>query len=152
MTANTDELAATHGHRNEVWLVGRLAGEAMERQLPSGSLLVSFRVVVRRGSVMHGPSIDALDCIAWEDKVQRVVLDWLAGDLVEVRGSLRRRFWRGASGSASRCEVEVGVARRLAQAASNKSRRAARTLSCAAQPHVIQGADPLVVSAPVLPP
>jgi single-strand DNA-binding protein len=153
MTTNTEELTTTHGHRNEVWLVGRMAGLAKEREMPSGTLLVSFRVVVRRDNVMPGPSFDALDCIVWDGRVQRVVRDWVAGDLVEVRGALRRRFWRAVSGSVSRCEIEVGVARRLAQAAPETiRRRGPRTLSCAAQPILAQRPERLVVSALVLPP
>lgn len=153
MTTNTEELTAAHGHRNEVWLVGRLAGKAKEREMPSGMMLVSFRVVVRRDNAGHGPNFDALECIAWEGRVQRVIRDWLAGDLVEVRGALRRRFWRAVTGSASRCEIEVGVARRLAHAAPNTIRRGGpRTLSCAAEPIVTQRPGRLVVSALVLPP
>ena len=33
--------------------------------------------------------------------------------MVEVEGVLRRRFWRGAAGPASRYEVEVVALRRL---------------------------------------
>jgi single-strand DNA-binding protein len=103
-------------HRNEVTLVGRLAGEIRERPMPSGALLCSFRLVVRRETAAHGPNIDALDCVAWLATVRQAVLRWSVGDLIEVRGAVRRRFWRGVSGPASRCEIEVGLARRLARA------------------------------------
>jgi single-strand DNA-binding protein len=103
-------------HRNEVTLVGRLAGEAQERPMPSGAMLCSFRLVVRRDSALRGPSIDTLDCVAWLTAVRQSVLSWSAGDLVEVRGAVRRRFWRGVSGPVSRCEIEVGIARRLSRA------------------------------------
>jgi single-strand DNA-binding protein len=103
-------------HRNEVTLVGRLAGEIRERPMPSGALLCSFRLVVRRETAAHGPNIDALDCVAWLATVRRAVLRWSVGDLIEVRGAVRRRFWRGVSGPVSRCEIEVGLARRLARA------------------------------------
>jgi single-strand DNA-binding protein len=103
-------------HRNEVTLVGRLADGAQERPMPSGAVLCSFRLVVRRDSVSRGPSIDTLDCVAWLAAVRHTVLRWSAGDLVEVRGAVRRRFWRGVSGPVSRCEIEVGIARRLARA------------------------------------
>jgi single-strand DNA-binding protein len=84
--------------------------------MPSGATLCSFRVVVRRDSVARGPSIDTLDCVAWLAAVRQAVLRWSAGDLIEVRGAIRRRFWRGVSGPVSRCEIEVGIARRLARA------------------------------------
>jgi single-strand DNA-binding protein len=38
------------------------------------------------------------------------------GDIVEVRGSLRRRFWRAGPGAVSRTEVEVVRLRRVAAA------------------------------------
>ncbi len=103
-------------HRNEVTLIGRLAGDIRERPMPSGAMLCSFRLVVRRESAAHGPNIDALDCVAWLTTVRRAVVRWSAGDLIEVRGAVRRRFWRGVSGPVSRCEIEVGLARRLARA------------------------------------
>jgi single-strand DNA-binding protein len=101
-------------HRNEITLVGRLAAEASERVMPSGSTLCSFRLVIRRNNPGQGPPVDTLDCAAWSRSVRRVARLWSAGDLVEVRGALRRRFWRGPGGVVSRCEVEVGSARRLA--------------------------------------
>lgn len=102
-------------HRNEITLVGRLAGEVSERLMPSGSTLCSFRLVIRRNNPGQGPPVDTLDCAVWTDSVRRIAQQWSAGDMVEVRGALRRRFWRGAGGVVSRCEVEVGSARRLAR-------------------------------------
>jgi single-strand DNA-binding protein len=115
------------GHRNEVMLIGRLAADIQERTMPSGAVLCSFRLVVRRaGSATLGPNLDTLDCVAWGDAVQKVVRRWSAGDLVEVRGALRRRFWRSATGSVSRCEIETAVVRRLARGAPATSRRTTR--------------------------
>jgi single-strand DNA-binding protein len=106
-------------HRNEVTVVGRLWGPVQQRALASGVVLCRFRVVVRRERATGGTSVDALDCVVpGPGAVQRAVCRWSAGDLVEVRGALRRRCWRGVSGGvASRCEIEVEVARRLATAA-----------------------------------
>src|SRR5436305_4631328 len=105
--------------RNEVVLVGRLAAPPMARQLPSGDTVTSFRVVVRRpASARHRPSsptVDALECSAWRGELRRRVRAWEAGDLVEVAGAVRRRFWRSTSGAASTWEVEVARARRLAR-------------------------------------
>jgi single-strand DNA-binding protein len=110
-------------HVNEVRLVGRLAAEAQLRQLPSGDGLLVFRLVVARDpggarTAMPGPGIDTFGCVAWRGDVQRVVAAWSPGDVVEVSGALRRRFWRGPGGPASRCEVEVRRARRMRRAPS----------------------------------
>jgi single-strand DNA-binding protein len=101
---------------NEVRLVGRLAAAAEEKELPSGDVLVTFRLVVGRPPAQRrerSPTVDTIDCSAWRAGVRRSVRRWQAGDTIEVSGALRRRFWRGPSGAASRSEVEVATARRL---------------------------------------
>jgi single-strand DNA-binding protein len=109
-------------HRNDVVLVGRLAAPADERELPSGDRLVSFRVVVGRPDVrpavegVRRTTVDALECTAWRADVRRSALAWQPGDVVEVTGALRRRFWRAGGGPASRVEVEVARARRVRRA------------------------------------
>lgn len=110
-------------HTNEVRLVGRLAVEPVRRELPSGDVLVSFRLVVERGAVRRGagasssstrsPTVDTLECAAWRKDVQRSLSRALAGDVLEVQGALRRRFWRTGAGPASRSEVEVTSLRRV---------------------------------------
>jgi single-strand DNA-binding protein len=106
--------------RNDVVLVGRLAAAPTLRELPSGDGLMSFRVVVRRPEGPRrrrgSPTVDALECAAWRADVRRAVRSWTAGDIVEVTGALRRRFWRGAGGAASVWEIEVSKARRLVRA------------------------------------
>ncbi|MDQ1687230.1 MAG: single-strand DNA-binding protein [Frankiaceae bacterium] len=105
-------------HHNEVRLVGRVAAEALERELPSGDVLVQLRLVVRRRAHRGTPPrqpIDTLDCVAWLAAPRRSLLSLDPGDTVEITGELRRRFWGGASGS-SRYEVEVHKAKRLARA------------------------------------
>ncbi len=121
MTADTTRAARTAApaaHVNEVHLVGRFAGESRRRELPSGDVLVSFRVVVsrtrpRRGATAVGPTVDTVDCAAWRSDVQRSVGRVADGDVVELHGSLRRRFWRVGTGAASRSEVEVVRLKRL---------------------------------------
>ena len=104
--------AVVEGH-NEVVLGGRVSGEPTVRVLPSGDELVSWRLVVgrdNRGVSASGrqlPTVDTIDCVAFKAAVRRVAARWIGGEVVEVRGELRRRFWRGAQGAASRCEVEV---------------------------------------------
>jgi single-strand DNA-binding protein len=106
-------------HCNEVRVVGRLAAAAEVRPMPSGDAMVAFRVVVERPAAEvaksrpRTPTVDTLDCVAWRADVRRSASSWSAGDLVELTGSLRRRFWRGAHGPASRTEIEVRRGRRL---------------------------------------
>jgi single-strand DNA-binding protein len=97
---------------NEVRLVGRVAAEPVTRTLPSGDTLVTFRLVVDRApGGRSAQTVDALECSAWTARVQRSVLRWRPGDVVEVTGAIRRRFFRGAGGAASRVEVEVASAK-----------------------------------------
>ncbi len=103
---------------NEVTLVGRLSQPAEEQTLPSGSELWKFRVIVGRPpSAASRVTVDALDCVVWTKRPARSVATWRSGDLVEVRGSLRRRFFAPTGGGrVSRCEVEVASARLIRRA------------------------------------
>jgi single-strand DNA-binding protein len=109
------------GH-NEVVLGGRVSGEPTVRVLPSGDELVSWRLVVGRdnrrvsSSGRQLPTVDTIDCVAFKAGVRRTAARWAGGEVIEVRGELRRRFWRGAQGAASRCEVEVLEIRKIAAA------------------------------------
>ena len=108
--------------RNEVILVGRVSGAPQERELPSGDVLVSWRVVVdrppsrRSTPSVRSPTIDTLDCVAWSAGVRRTARGLCDGDMVTVEGALRRRFWRAGAGASSRTEVEVSGLRRLRRA------------------------------------
>ena len=104
---------------NEVRLVGRLSQDPELRTLPSGDPLRTFRVVVPRAgpSVSRAP-VDALDCTVWSGRSRRTVATWRAGDLVEVGGAVRRRFFRAGGGSVSRVEIEVASARVIRRRAS----------------------------------
>ncbi len=110
----------TSGTRNEVVLVGRVSGEPVERELPSGDAIVCFRVVVDRPAPrravpdgVRAVTVDALDCVAWTGTVRRTARGLLDGDVVVVEGSLRRRFWRAGAAANSRTEVEVTSLRRV---------------------------------------
>lgn len=134
--------AAAAPHRNEVVLVGRVAAAPVSRALPSGDVLVTFRLVVQRprvGSPAPGPrtpTVDTIDCVALRAAVRRGAARWEAGDVVEVTGALRRRFWRGPAGPVSRCEVEVQRARRLARPSTTvRPRRAAPVSGDADEAH-----------------
>jgi single-strand DNA-binding protein len=96
---------------NQVYLRGTFAAEAVIRELPSGDQLCSFRVTVVRPP--GGRSrVDSIDCVSTKAGVRRAALRRQPGDLVEVSGSLRRRFWRSPAGvPTSRYEVEVSELR-----------------------------------------
>ncbi len=95
---------------NEVRLQGRWHG-AQQRELPSGDVLVTARVVVARPE----GGVDTLDCAIWPARLRRKVLGWAEGSQVELDGSLRRRFWRTPAGAASRYEVHVSRIQRVAR-------------------------------------
>ncbi|NHC47084.1 single-stranded DNA-binding protein [Motilibacter aurantiacus] len=139
----TTEPGSVAAHRNEVMLVGRLAASAQERELPSGDLVVTVRLVVDRPPRSRGrarAAVDALECCsAFRADVRRRALAWAAGDVVQVEGALRRRFWRSPTGPASRGEVEVEWARRvLAERATARSRP---ETTAVAAPSPAQGPD-----------
>ena len=102
---------------NEVRLVGRLAAEADSRTLPSGDTVALVRVVVdrpatRRSGAGRAPSVDTVDCAIWTAALRRRAASLKPGTVIEVEGSLRRRFWRAPGGGAvSRYEVEVSAVR-----------------------------------------
>jgi single-strand DNA-binding protein len=101
---------------NEVLLVGRLSAPAEERTLPSEAVMCTFMVVVDRldSELRSRQRVDVLSCVAWTPRLRRQVLAWSEGDVVEIRGALRKRFFRtGGGATGSRVEVEVGSARRV---------------------------------------
>ncbi|OUC94638.1 single-stranded DNA-binding protein [Streptosporangium minutum] len=99
--------------RNEVVLVGRLPEAVRIRSLQSGSTLGSWRVIVRRQQRGRGTRVDTIPCVSFEPEVTVVVAEWLPDDMVEVVGSLRRRWWGSEGSKSSGYEVEVRSARRL---------------------------------------
>jgi single-strand DNA-binding protein len=113
---------------NEVLLRGRVSGDPQARELPSGSTLVSFRIVVaRERTPMTAASkvvSDWVECSAWGARVRKQALSWRDGDHVEVRGSLRRRFFRGEQARSS-VEVEV-LGGRLVRRAATRGRESVR--------------------------
>lgn len=97
--------------RNEVSLTGRVSSSPIERELPSGDRVVTFRLVMTRDRTpMTAKSkqvSDWVDCAAWGGRVRRAVASWQVGDRVEIEGALRRRFFRDGGGASTRLEVEV---------------------------------------------
>lgn len=105
---------------NAVRLVGRVSSTPVAKELPSGDVVLLFRLVVRRpeGHASR-QSVDVLECSVWAPRLQRTMGSWREGDQVEVEGAVRRRFYRAGQATASRVEVEVsrGRLRRRADAA-----------------------------------
>lgn len=95
---------------NEVFLRGRLADGAEVRILPSGDEVCVFRVTVPRPSGDRG-RVDSIDCSTANARARTKIVNAEAGQTLEVRGSLRRRFWRGPTGLSSRYEVLVASAK-----------------------------------------
>jgi single-strand DNA-binding protein len=93
-----------------VFLRGALGAPAQLRELPSGDLLCSFRVTVARPPGSRA-KVDSIDCAGTAKRVRQVLERARPGDELEVTGRLHRRFWRAASGPASRYEVEVRAVR-----------------------------------------
>ena len=118
MTTTTEVPVAEHC--KEVRLVGRVAAEPSVAVMPSGDELVTARLVVERPRPPAGRGrrrqVDTVTCAAWSAVLRRRLRIWNPGDTVQVTGALRRRFWRGESGSRSRYEIEVVTATRLARA------------------------------------
>ena len=108
------------GH-NEVSLTGKVTAAPAERELPSGDVICTFRIAVPRSgrtpmTARSKQSSDWVDCVAASARVRRATSAWRVGDQVSVEGALRRRVYRAGEGTASRVEVEVTGARRVARA------------------------------------
>lgn len=94
-------------HVNDVTLLGKLAEDPVRRALPSG-LVVAWRLIVDRPRTSPGRRVvDTLACATYEPTVIDQTPTWRTGDLIEVHGSLRRRFWRPDELGIGRYEVEV---------------------------------------------
>jgi single-strand DNA-binding protein len=113
MSAQAERTAATSEAVNEVRLVGRISAAPVERTLPSGDTVWTFRIVVPRPEQRGGSRqvVDALECAVWAGRARRSVAAWAVDDVVEVSGSVRRRFFRTGGAAASRVEVEVSSGR-----------------------------------------
>ena len=116
----TEQLRATED--NQVLLRGLLAVEPQTRTLPSGDELCSFRLTVPRPESSYGRArSDSIDCATTRSGARKALGRCARGERIEVSGSVRRRFWRGAGGTpASRYEVEVIRVRRLDTASKSK--------------------------------
>jgi single-strand DNA-binding protein len=103
--------ASGPAHRNEVLLVGTMTTDPAERTTSDDQQIVTFRLDVEREHA--GTGHDEFDCSVSTGRGRRAALEWAAGDVVEVAGALRRRFYRGASGTRPFFVVEADQARRV---------------------------------------
>lgn len=114
---------------NEVRLVGRVSGAPQPRTLPSGDEVVQLRLVVRRpperghsrstrgpagpgGDAVSRPVVDTIDVSCWSPLTRRAVGKLADGDMAEIEGSLRRRFYRAGPAVQSRYDVVAAKVRR----------------------------------------
>jgi single-strand DNA-binding protein len=95
---------------NDCLLRGRVSAAANDRELPSGEHVVEFRIIITRDS---REGVDTLDIAAWSGKCRRSALSLTSGEWVEVAGSVRRRFWQGPAGLASRWQIEADSITRI---------------------------------------
>lgn len=105
-TANPPDPA----HRNEVHIIGRVSSAPEVRALRDGELVV-WRVAVERPRPPDEPRrSDWLTCTTAEAEIGATARDLRVGDVVELHGRLRRRFWRSRQGPVTPLEVEVSGA------------------------------------------
>jgi single-strand DNA-binding protein len=117
---------------NEVVLCGRISGDPQVRELPSGTTLVSFRLVLARDRTPMTASSkqvsDWVQCAAWGARVRKQAGAWHDGDLVEVRGALRSRYYRTGQQAGTSVEVEM-LAGRLVRRADRRGRESLRAVN-----------------------
>lgn len=98
---------------NSVHLVGRVTSVAEDIELPSETVLTRFRIVVPRSKPTTKTTVDTIDLIAMKAGLQRKARSLAPGDIVEVEGEMRRRFWNAGMSVASRVEVEISSLSKL---------------------------------------
>jgi len=91
-------------YRNKVEIVGRVSGEATERELPSGDRVVELRLIVGRDD---REGVDTIDIAAWRAPLRKRALGLKQEEWICVKGVIRRRFWRAGTMLASRWQVEA---------------------------------------------
>jgi single-stranded DNA-binding protein len=95
---------------NKVNLVGRISEPAKEKTLPSGDVLVEFRLIIERDD---REGVDTLDIATWPAQLKKRALKLEEDQWVGIKGVLRRRFWKTPTGVASRWQVEAREITRL---------------------------------------
>lgn len=113
---------------NEIALRGRLSAPVEVRELPSGDTQLVFKLTVRRPPRPPAqvrprePRQDTFTCVSYAKALITRSAGWEPDDVLEVEGSLRRRFWRTPTGTAVAHEVDC---RRVRKSRVPTGRRAA---------------------------
>jgi single-strand DNA-binding protein len=94
---------------NDVALRGWVTTIASERELPSGDLVVQFRIAITRPE----GGVDTIDLESWSAKTRRTASSLKDGEWVEISGAIRRRFWKSGGALASRWQVVTSEIKRL---------------------------------------
>jgi single-strand DNA-binding protein len=98
-------------HVNEIVLVGRLSGEPEWRALSDDRQVAVWRLIVEhRDARSSQDGIDTIRCVSYDPTIQAGIRRWSHGDVIEVHGALRHRFWRGPTGPRGLYEVEAASA------------------------------------------
>jgi single-strand DNA-binding protein len=97
-------------YKNRVELAGRVSGEPSEKTLPSGDVVAEFRLVINRDD---REGVDTLDVAVWKAQLRKRALSLEAEEWIGIKGVLRRRFWKGSTGIASRWQVEAREIERI---------------------------------------
>jgi len=107
---------------NEVRLVGRLAADPVLRELAGGDSVWKLTIVVDRaaprGKDKPRQRADWLECAVRTGRLAKQVKGWSSDDVVQVTGTLQRRFFRVAGANVSRVEVELTQGRLIRRAGS----------------------------------
>ena len=98
-------------HVNEIVLIGRLSGEPEWRDLPGRDQVAVWRLIVEhRDARSPQDAIDTIRCVTYDPRLQAAVRTWSHGDVIEVHGALRHRFWKSPTGPRGVYEVEAASA------------------------------------------
>jgi single-strand DNA-binding protein len=106
---NTDTVEDDYS-LNDCLLRGRVSAPAVDKELPSGEHVVEFRLIITR---IDREGVDTLDIAAWSAKNRKMALSFKGGEWIEVSGSVRRCFWQGPQGLASRWQIEAETLTRI---------------------------------------
>ncbi len=121
-------------HRNAIAVVGDLVSPVEPRVRADGQEVLTFRVSVlvppvdagnagttveRRDGGSTGRR-DVLDCVVTTPALRRRLEQYQPGDVIEVDGALRHRFWNASGRVQSRYEIDVLRLKRLARDRTSK--------------------------------